>query len=81
MKKVKVGEEVGRGAYGKVFEVEYEKIRYAAKEVHPLLLELAQGKALENIKGDFLRECHIWNLLRHPRIVQIIGLDSNNANK
>ena len=81
VKKVKVGKEIGRGAYGKVFEVEYEKIPYAAKEIHRLLLESAQGKALENIKADFLRECHIWNLLRHPRIIQIIGLYSDNANK
>ena len=43
VKKVKVGKEIGRGAYRKVFEVEYEKTRYAAKELHPVLLEFAQG--------------------------------------
>ena len=53
MKRVKVGKEIGRGAYGKVFEVEYEKIPYAAKEIHRLLLESAQGKDLENIKETF----------------------------
>ena len=76
-KKLKsTGVEIGRGAYGRVFEVEYGKIRCAAKEVHPLLLEAAagQGNALENIKANFLHECQIWSLLQHPRIVKIIGL-------
>ena len=67
---------IGRGAYGRVFEVEYGKKRFAAKEIHPLLLEAAaaQGKALENIKANFLHECQIWSMLRHPRIVEIIGM-------
>ena len=73
-KKLKsTGLEIGRGAYGRVFEVEYGKTRYAAKEVHSLLLEAAQGKALENVKANFLHECQIWSVLRHPRIVEIIG--------
>ena len=32
------GVEIGRGAYGRVFEVEYEKTRYAAKEVATLVV-------------------------------------------
>ena len=77
-KKLKsTGVEIGRGAYGRVFEVEYEKTRYAAKEVHSLLLEDAQGKVLENIKASFLHECHIWSLLQHPRIIEIIGLSQS----
>ena len=62
----------------KFLKLNMKKIPYAAKEIHRLLLESAQGKALENIKGNFLHECHIWNLLRHPRITQIIGLYSDN---
>ena len=65
--------EIGRGAYGRVFEVEYEKTRYAAKEIHTVLLESAQGKDLQSIKDNFLRECHIWSVLHHPRIVEVIG--------
>ena len=69
--------EIGRGAYGRVFEVEYRKTRYAAKEVHSLLLESAaqqRREALEDIRANFLHECQIWSLLQHPCIVQIIGL-------
>ena len=67
------GVEVGRGAYGRVFEVDYEGMLCAAKEVRPLLLQYAQGDELQKIKDDFLRECEIWSTLRHPCIVQFLG--------
>ena len=66
--------EIGRGAYGRVFEVNYEGTLCAAKEVHALLLQYAQGDNLQRIKDDFLRECQIWSTLRHPCIVQFLGL-------
>ena len=34
-------QELGRGAYGKVFTVKYRENIYAAKEIHSLLLEAA----------------------------------------
>ena len=67
------GKEIGRGAYGRVFEVEHEKTLYAAKEVHAILVQYAQGDDLQKIKTDFLNECHIWSILQHPCIVQFIG--------
>ena len=67
------GKEIGRGAYGRVFEVDYEGTLSAAKEVHALLLQYAQGDDLLKIKNDFLRECRIWSRLRHPSIVQFLG--------
>ena len=68
------GNEIGRGAYGRVFEVNYEGTLCAAKEVHALLLQCAQGDELHKIKEDFLRECRIWSTLRHPYIVQFLGV-------
>ena len=67
------GKEIGRGAYGRVFEVNYEGTLCAAKEVHALLLQYAQGDDLEKIKDDFLSECQIWSTLRHPCVVQFLG--------
>ena len=55
------GKEIGRGAYGRVFEVDYEGTLCAAKEVHALLLQYAQGDDLQKIKDDFLREYQIWS--------------------
>jgi len=67
------GKEIGHGAYGRVFEVEYEKTRYAAKELHAPLLKCAQGKDFQSLTAKILNECHIWSLLEHPCIVQFIG--------
>ena len=67
------GKEIGRGAYGRVFEVNYEGTLCAAKEVHSLLLQHAQGDDLQKIKDDFLSECQIWSTLRHPCVVQFLG--------
>ena len=67
------GKEIGRGAYGRVFEVDYEGTLCAAKEVHALLLQYSQGDDLQKIKNDFLSECQIWSMLRHPCIVQFLG--------
>ena len=67
------GKEIGRGAYGRVFEVDYEGTLCAAKEVHTLLLQYAQGGDLQKIKDDFLSECQIWSTLRHPCVVQFLG--------
>ena len=67
------GKEIGRGAYGRVFEVDYEGTLCAAKEVHAILLKYAQGGDLQKIKDNFLSECQIWSALRHPCIVQFLG--------
>ena len=67
------GKEIGVGAYGRVFEVDYEGTLCAAKEVHALLLQYAQGDDLQKIKDDFLSECQIWSTLRHPCVVQFLG--------
>ena len=74
LKEVKsTGKEIGSGAYGRVFEVKYEKACYAAKEVHEILLKYSQCGQQKGIKVSFLNECLIWSLLQHPCIVQFIG--------
>ena len=74
LKKVKAtGKELGRGAYGRVFEVECGKTCYAAKEIHAVLLQSAQSEGLQKIKENFLNKCYIWSLLQHPCIVQFTG--------
>ena len=58
--------DIGRGAYGRVFEVDYQGTLCAAKEVHALLLQYSQGDELHKIITDFLNECQIWSTIRHP---------------
>ena len=68
------GVELGNGSYGKVFEVDYSGTLCAAKEVHSLLLQLASREGATKLKDDFLRECHLWSTLRHPSVVQFLGV-------
>ena len=68
------GKEIGRGAYGRVFEVDYQGTLCAAKEVHELLLQYSQGDALRKITTDFLNESQIWSTIRHPCVVQFLGM-------
>ncbi|XP_065916219.1 uncharacterized protein [Dysidea avara] len=68
------GKEIGRGAYGRVFEVDYQGTLCAAKEVHALLLQYSQGEEFRKITTDFLNECQIWSTIRHPCIVQFLGV-------
>jgi len=67
------GNEIGRGAYGRVFEVDYQGTLCAAKEVHLLLLEWSQDEGRRKITTDFLNECKIWSTIRHPCVVQFLG--------
>ena len=67
-------EELGRGAYGRVFTVKHCEKNYAAKEIHSLLLEAANPEEKRKIKNTFLRECYHCSLLSHPNIVSFIGI-------
>ena len=68
------GVELGRGSYGRVFEVEYDGKPCASKEVHRWMMELPTVEEQSKIKDDFLRECHLWSTLRHPNLVQFLGI-------
>ena len=67
-------QELGRGAYGKVFTIKHREKIYAAKEIHSLLLEVANPEEKRKIKNTFLRECYHCSLLSHPNIVRFVGV-------
>ena len=66
--------ELGRGAYGRVFTVKYCGRTFAAKEIHSILLEYSGKKERYAIRRSFLQECYHCSNLRHPNIVQFIGV-------
>lgn len=68
------GRKLGKGAYGEVVEVEYLGTPCAAKRIHPILEE--SGSHPEE---GFRRECETWSQLRHPNIVQLLGLLYNSS--
>ena len=66
--------ELGRGSYGIVFTVKYSGNVYAAKQIHPILIENVRGEEKQRITDDFIRECICCSSIRHPNIVQFVGV-------
>jgi len=68
------GVEIGVGAYGRVFEVDYCGTICAAKEVHTVLIHDVNPGGSQRVKENFLRECQQCADLRHPNVVQFLGV-------
>ena len=71
--------ELGRGAYGIVFKVKHGQAMYAAKKIHPILVDNVRSGEMETIKGDFIRECLCCSCIQHPNIVQFVGVYYDSA--
>ena len=67
-------DELGRGAYGRVFTVDYRGLRCAAKEIHSLLLDGVSLEEKQGIIDNFRRECLHCSLINHQNIVKFIGV-------
>ena len=62
------GVELGRGSYAAVYTVEYKGLTCAAKNFHPTLYQQEYSIA------RFQEECAILSRLKHPNIVQFLGV-------
>ena len=62
------GVELGRGSYAAVYIVEYKGLTCAAKNFHPTLYQ--QEYSIRR----FQEECAILSRLKHPNIVQFLGV-------
>lgn len=71
---VETGEEIGKGAYGSVRKVKRWGTLCAAKKLHDLPLHLGGKDANSTTLAKFERECHLMSSLRHPYIVQFLGV-------
>jgi len=61
--------ELGRGAYGRVYAVNYCGTICAAKEIHSILVqEVEMRRTVET----FMRECRQCSILRHPNVIQCL---------
>ena len=69
------GTRMGSGAYGKVEEV-VVPVSAAAKTIYAILQERDDGMTAELPKAatEFVKECHLMSTLRHPNIVQFLGV-------
>ena len=68
------GREIGRGAYGRVFEVHVCGTPCAAKEVHATLIDNVSAGDFEAVKQTFLTECINSSRIHHPNVVQVLGV-------
>ena len=64
------GEHVGDGAYGYVTKLNYNGTLVAGKALHYILLHAHEG----NLREKFVHECRLLKDLRHPHIVQFLGI-------
>ena len=65
---------LGRGADATVFEVEWNGTVCAAKRLHDILLEDQSPGGVAKLIGNFEAECLTWAKLRHPGVVQFLGV-------
>lgn len=65
-----LGNDLGKGSYGKVYTIKYDGAIYAAKEIHSILIQHDPGE----LKETFLRECNHCSKLSHPNIVSFKGI-------
>ncbi|CAI8014983.1 Probable tyrosine-protein kinase DDB_G0283397 [Geodia barretti] len=70
------GVRIGAGAYGSVEEVAVPGAVCAAKRIHEVFLDRSEIPEAEILKSaaQFAKECQLMSTLRHPNIVQFLGL-------
>ena len=64
------GLEFGRGSYAAVVQVDYKGLRCAGKKIHRVLYE----GHMDNLVRRFEEECRLLSQLRHPHVVQFLGI-------
>ena len=63
--------ELGHGSYATVLELEHMGLKCAGKKIHELLIR--QGDASYTVRR-FEEECRLLSEVRHPNIVQFLGV-------
>ena len=69
----KTGMQLGKGSFGSVEEEEMAGTIYAGKVWHEILLDPG-NEGVENMIRRFVKECQIMSQVRHPNIVQFMGI-------
>ena len=69
-----LGEEIGRGAHGKVVAATWEGAPVAVKQIHSLFNDVASDFEYLKLRESFLKECVRSIQIRHPNIVRFLGI-------
>ena len=68
------GKKLGRGADATVYEIDWNGTLCAAKRLHEILLEDDSPGGADKFIANFEAECTMWSKLRHPGVVQFLGV-------
>ena len=74
LEEVFLGDEIGRGAHGRVLAATWEGAPVAVKHIHSLFNDVASDFEYETLRENFLRECERSSQIRHPNIVRFLGI-------
>ena len=69
-----IGNQIGRGANGRILEAKWEGIAVAVKEIHSIFMNEVSDRDFQSFKTRFIRECEQSSRLRHPNIVRFFGI-------
>lgn len=64
---------LGRGSFGAVYKANCDQLPCAAKVLHNHML-ITQKSQVDRIVEQFTRECEFLSNIRHPHIVQYLGM-------
>ena len=72
------GKILGKGSYGEVLEAKIPGATCAVKKLHDILqtedAEWVDPQMVAQNRGKFISECQLMSRLRHPHIVQFLGI-------
>ena len=71
---IRIGNQIGRGANGRILEAKWEGTEVAVKEIHSIFINEVSDLEFQSFKRCFLRECEQSSRLRHPNIVRFFGI-------
>ena len=69
-----VGTELGRGSYAAVVELQFRGLKCAGKRLHRTLYGNASPVEQQGMLQRFESECEILSEMKHPNIVQFLGV-------
>ena len=72
---------LGSGADATVFEVDWNGTPCAAKRLHEVLLEDQSAGGVAKLLSNFEAECLTWSKLRHPGVVQFLGVHMDRRSR
>ena len=72
---------LGSGSDATVYEVDWNGTVCAAKRLHEILLEDQSSGGAAKLISNFEAECLTWSKLRHPGVVQFLGVHMDRRSR